>query len=207
MVTSLFERADPAVAEACEAAARELSGRLEWITIPLHDEIETITQLILLPEATALHLQWLRSRLDDYGPDVRIRLLAGLFLPPTAHVTGLRARRWAREEFDRELGRYDLLVAPAMPTTAPRLDALPATYRLQLIPYNSPAALLGLPVTVVPCGVVEGLPVGLALTGRRGEDGVPLAAAAAFQRGTDWHLRRPFDQAPAELYTGRQAKP
>jgi aspartyl-tRNA(Asn)/glutamyl-tRNA(Gln) amidotransferase subunit A len=123
-------------------------------------------------------------------------------------VTGLRARRWAREEFERELGRYDLLAAPAMPTTAPRLDAIPATYRLGIMPYNSPAALHGLPVTTVPCGVVDGLPVGLALTGRRGADGVPLAAAERFQEATDWHLRRPVDRASATgLYTSRQAQP
>jgi Asp-tRNA(Asn)/Glu-tRNA(Gln) amidotransferase A subunit family amidase len=99
-------------------------------------------------------------------------------------------------------------VAPAMPTTPPRLDAVPATYRLDLMAYNSPAALLGLPVTVVPCGLVDELPVGLALTGRGGEDGVPLAAAEAFQEATDWHLRRPVDRASATgLYTSRQAQP
>jgi aspartyl-tRNA(Asn)/glutamyl-tRNA(Gln) amidotransferase subunit A len=208
VVTSLFERADPEVAGACEAAMRDLPGRLEPVEIPLHEEIETITQLLMLPEATAAHGQWLRTRLDEYGPDVRARLLAGLFLPPTAYVTGLRARRWARQEYERELGEYDLLVAPAMPTTAPRLDAIPPDYRLQLIPYNSPAALLGLPVTAVPCGFVEGLPVGLALWGRHGEDRVPLHAAEAYQQGTEWHLRTPVDLAPARtLYTTQHVQP
>jgi aspartyl-tRNA(Asn)/glutamyl-tRNA(Gln) amidotransferase subunit A len=206
VVTSLFERADPGVAALCESALRELPGRADPVEVPLHEELSTITQLILLPEATTLHLRWLRTRLADYGPDVRARLLAGLFLPPTAHVTGLRARRWARDELERELGRFDLLVAPAMPTTAPRLDAIPPSYRLELMPYNSPAALLGLPVTVVPCGLVEGLPVGLALWGRRGEDGVPLGVAEELQRRTDWHLARPVDPAPPrQLYTTRQA--
>jgi Asp-tRNA(Asn)/Glu-tRNA(Gln) amidotransferase A subunit family amidase len=208
VVKMLFERAQAEVAAVCEEAIRKLAGTLEPVRIPLHDEIATITQLVMLPEATALHLEWLRTRLGDYGPDVRTRLLAGLFLPGTAHVTGLRARRWAREELERELGGYDLLVAPAMPTTPPRLDAVPTTYRLDLMPYNSPAALLGLPVTVVPCGFVDGLPVGLALTGRRGEDGVPLGAAERFQEATDWHLRTPVDHASAtELYTSRQAQP
>jgi aspartyl-tRNA(Asn)/glutamyl-tRNA(Gln) amidotransferase subunit A len=208
VVTSLFDRADDDVAAACEAATRELPGRLEPVEIPLHAELETITQLVMLPEATSVHLQWLRTRLGDYAADVRARLLAGLLLPPTAYVTGLRARRWVRAEFERALGGHDLLVAPAMPTTAPRLDAIPATYRLDLIPYNSPAALLGLPVTVVPCGVVAGLPVGLALWGRRGEDGVPLAAGAAFQERTDWHLQVPVDRAASrKLYTTRQLQP
>jgi aspartyl-tRNA(Asn)/glutamyl-tRNA(Gln) amidotransferase subunit A len=207
-VTTLFERADPAVAALCETALRELPGRVEPVALPLHDELSTITQLLMLPEATERHLPWLRTRLADYGADVRARLLAGLFLPPTAHVTGLRARRWARAEFERALGDFDLLVAPAMPTAAPRLDAIPSDYRLQLMPYNSPQALLGLPVTVVPCGLVDGLPVGLALSGRRGEDGVPLRAAEELQERTEWHLRRPVDQAPREeLYATRQAQP
>ena len=174
IVTSLFERADPAVATVCERALDELPGRKEPVTLPLHDELSTVTQLIMLPEATSAHLPWLRTRLADYGADVRARLLAGLLLPSTAYVTGLRARRWARAEYESALGDYDLIVAPAMPITAPRLDAIPEDYRLLLMPYNSPAALLGLPALSLPCGFVDGLPVALSLIGRRGEDGTPL---------------------------------
>jgi aspartyl-tRNA(Asn)/glutamyl-tRNA(Gln) amidotransferase subunit A len=191
VLTSLFDRAEPAVATVCEQALAELPGRKEPVTLPLHEELSTITQLIMLPEATNAHLPWLRTRLADYGADVRARLLAGLLLPPTAYVTGLRARRWARAEHERALGEYDLLVAPAMPITAPRLDAVPEDYRLLLMPYNSPAALLGLPALSVPCGFVDGLPVGLSLMGRRGEDGTPLAAAKALQHVTNWHTQRP----------------
>jgi aspartyl-tRNA(Asn)/glutamyl-tRNA(Gln) amidotransferase subunit A len=206
VVATLFEQAEPAVAEACEQALSDLPGRRESVAIPLHEEMATITQLIMLPEAANAHLHWLRTRLADYGPDVRARLLAGILLPPTAYVTGLRARRWVRAEYERQLGEYDVLVAPAMPITAPRLDAIPADYRLLIMPYNSPAALLGLPALSVPCGLVDGLPVGLALTGRRGEDGTPLAAGQAFQQLTDWHERRPpllFDGAGRESYTTR----
>lgn len=191
VVTSLFERAEPAVATLCERALDEVPGQKEAVSLPLHEEISTIAQLIMLPEAASAHLHWLRTRLADYGADVRARLLAGLLLPPTAYVTGLRARRWARAEYERALGAYDVLVAPVMPITAPRLDAIPEDYRLLIMPYNSPAALLGLPALSVPCGFVDGLPVGLSLTGRRGEDGTPLALARAFQQVTDWHEHRP----------------
>ena len=89
-----------------------------------------------------------------------------------------------------------------MPIPAPRLDAVPDDFRLLVIPYNSYATLLGLPVCVVPCGFVDGLPVGLALVGRPGEDGTPLAAATVFQQTTDWHRREPVDDpAGEELYT------
>ncbi|MET0939113.1 MAG: amidase [Gaiellaceae bacterium] len=198
VLTKLLEGAEPAVATLCERALAELPGRKESVALPLHEEISTITQLIMLPEATNAHLPWLRTRLADYGADVRARLLAGLLLPSTAYTTGLRARRWAQAEHDRALGEYDLLVAPAMPITAPRLDAVPEDYRLRLMPYNSPAALLGLPALSAPCGFIDGLPVGLALMGRREEDGTPLAAAKAFQQVTGWHTQRP-EQAPARV--------
>jgi aspartyl-tRNA(Asn)/glutamyl-tRNA(Gln) amidotransferase subunit A len=201
VVTTLFERADPRVAALCEQALAELPGRLEPVEIPYLDEIATIVQLILLPEATEAHLPWLRTHLADYGPDVRARLLAGLFLPATAHVTGLRARRWVREECDRALGGFDLVVAPAMPMVAPRLDAIPAEFRLLIIPYNSHWTLLGSPAASVPCGFVDGLPVGLCIAGRRLEDDLVLAAAHAFQQATDWHERRPVDAASGEVLT------
>ena len=202
LVTRLFDEADPAVAAICGKAARTLPGRHEAAELPLLDEIATITQLVMLPEAAAGHLGRMRTRLADYGPDVRARLLAGLLLPSTAHPTGLRARAWVRSLWERELAGFELLVAPAMPIVAPRLDAIPPDYRLLIMPYNSPAALLGLPVTTVPCGFVDGLPVGLSIMGRLGEDALTLAAAEGFQEATDWHERRPVDGAPAEvLYT------
>jgi aspartyl-tRNA(Asn)/glutamyl-tRNA(Gln) amidotransferase subunit A len=202
VVTRLFEEADASVAAASDQALHALGGEVEPVELPLHEEISTITQLVMLPEAAAVHSGWLRTRLGDYGPDVRVRALAGLLLPSTAYVTGRRGRNWVRSTWERALSAFDLLVAPAMPIVAPRLDAIPADYRLLIMPYNSPAALLGLPVTIVPCGFVDGLPVGLALMGRAGGDGVTLAAAEAFQRETDWHTRRPVDAAPGEvLYT------
>ena len=201
VVDALLERADPHVAEVVSASVDELAalgasvGRAD---VPLLDEAGTINQLVMLPEATNVHLRWMRERLADYGPDVRARLLAGLLLPPTAYVTGLRARRWFDDGIRELFERFDLLAAPAMPITAPplgedtvevRREVMP--YRLALIPFNSPWSLVGLPAASVPCGLVDGLPVGLALVGRRRDERAVLRAAHAFQQATDWHERRP----------------
>lgn len=212
VVEALLERAQPAVSAAVDAALRELASlgaSLERVEAPLLEEAGTIQQLMMLPEASQAHLPWLRTRLAEYGPDVRARLLAGLFLPATAYVTGLRARRWYREELDRVFDRFDLLAAPAMPIVAPpigedtvEIAGARIPYRLALIPFNSPWSLAGLPAASVPCGFVEGLPVGLALVGRHFEDAAVLTAAHAYQGATGWHLREPLDAGRASaLYT------
>ncbi len=207
LVETLLERADPSVAAVVQAALDELAGfgaRVERADVPLLEEAGTINQLVMLPEATNVHLRRVRERLADYGPDVRARLLAGLLLPPTAYVTGLRARRWFDDGLRELFERFDLLAAPAMPIIPPPLgqdsvevrgEKMP--YRLALIPFNSPWSLAGLPVASVPCGFVDGLPVGLALVGRRLEEGTVLRAAHAFQQATDWHDRRPPIEALA----------
>ncbi len=178
LVAPLQERADPRIAALVQEAAGFL-GPTEPVEPPLLDVAGLIQQLIMLPEATAAHLPWLRTRLADYGTDVRARLLAGLLLPATAYPTGLRARRWYARELGPVLERYDLLAAPAMPTVAPRIDADALPYRRGLIPFNTPWSLAGLPTVSVPCGFVDGLPAGLALVGRPGEDATVLAAAQA----------------------------
>jgi aspartyl-tRNA(Asn)/glutamyl-tRNA(Gln) amidotransferase subunit A len=187
-VTHLLERAEPAIAAAVAEGAQEL--RAEQVDASVLERASVIQQLNMLPEAATVHLPWLRTKLAEYGADVRARLLAGLSLPATAYPTGLRARAWLWEQVRPLFERYDLLAAPTMPMVAPRLDAIPADYRLVLMPFNSPWSCLGLPACSVPCGFVDGLPVGMVLVGRRGEDAGVLAAARRFQQATDWHERR-----------------
>lgn len=203
VVEALLERAQPSVADAARegiATLAALGASVEPVEVPLLEQAGTIQQLLMLPEATNVHLEWMRTRLADYGSDVRARLLAGLFLPATAYVTGLRARRVYCNGVNRLFDRFDVLAAPAMPIVAPRIgedevelhgERLP--YRLAVIPFNSPWSLAGLPVLSVPCGFVDGLPVGLALVGARRAEETVLRAGHAFQRATDWHDRVPPD--------------
>jgi aspartyl-tRNA(Asn)/glutamyl-tRNA(Gln) amidotransferase subunit A len=193
----LLQKADPAVAAVVEAATSELSA--EPVDARVLELAAVIQQLNMLPEAAAAHLPWLRTKLADYGADVRARLLAGLSLPSTAYPTGLRARRWLWDQVRTLFERYDILAAPTMPIVAPRLDEIPADYRLVLMPFNSPWSCLGLPVVSVPCGFVDGLPVGMALVGREGEDATVLRAAQALQQASDWHERRPEMRASAAI--------
>jgi aspartyl-tRNA(Asn)/glutamyl-tRNA(Gln) amidotransferase subunit A len=206
VVDELFRRADPPVAAVAYAAVdelRSLGASVEPVDVPLLEESGTINQLVMLPEAAEAHLPWLRTRLADYGADVRARLLAGLLLPGTAHVTGMRGRRWLCDELRTVFERVDLLVHPEMPVAPPPIGDLEVgvngqrmPYRLALIPFNSPWSLAGLPAASIPAGFVAGLPLGLAVVGRPREEQTVLRAAHVFQRATDWHERRP----PVEIH-------
>jgi len=201
VVEELFRRAAPDVAAAAEAAVTqlgELGAQVERADVPMLEDAGTIQQLLMLPEATSVHLPWLRTRLDEYGADVRARLLAGLFLPATAYPSGVRLRARYVDALAGVFARFDLLAAPAMPVTAPRIgeetvtvDGQTMPYRLALIPFNSPWSLAGLPAASVPCGFLAGLPVGLSLVGRRFAEQTVLRAAHAYQQATNWHERRP----------------
>lgn len=207
LVRELVSRADPRIAEAVEGAVEELArqgAEVVDVEVPLLDEAAAILQLIMLPEAAEAHLPWLRTRLAEYGSDVRVRLLAGLLLPATSTVTGRRAQRWFCDQLDGLLDTVDLLAAPAMLVPPPRIgeDTVEVAgervlYRLGLMPTNSPWTLAGLPVASVPCGFADGIPVGVALAGRRFAEGTVLRAAHAFQQVTDWHERRPPGAMPA----------
>jgi aspartyl-tRNA(Asn)/glutamyl-tRNA(Gln) amidotransferase subunit A len=201
VVASLFAHADPRIAATVEEAVGELGSlgaELVPVEPPLMEHAGTIQQAIQFAEASEAHGAWLRTRLADYGDDVRARLLVGLFLPGTVYVSGQRARRLYHDRMRAVFRDVDLLAAPIMPVLPPRLgeetvevDGEDVPYRRALIPYNSPWSLSGLPVASVPCGFVAGLPVGLALVGPRlGEEAV-LRAAHAYQEATDWHLKRP----------------
>ena len=114
---------DPRIAAAVEAALGELErlgARVERVDAAFLRRAEVVQQLVMLPEAAEAHLPWLRTRLADYGADVRARLLAGLLLPASAPITGQRARRELALEARPLFERFDLLAAPEMPIVAPR---------------------------------------------------------------------------------------
>jgi aspartyl-tRNA(Asn)/glutamyl-tRNA(Gln) amidotransferase subunit A len=202
LVAQRFERGiDPAVAATVREAVAELEAlgaTVEAVRPQFTETAGVVHQLVMLPEAAQNHQRWLRECPELYGADVRARLLAGVFLPGTAYVTGQKARRVAFDEARGLFGRYDLLVQPQMPVVPPKigqelveLDGEQVAYRLALLPFNSPWSLIGLPALSVPAGFVGGLPVGMVLVGPRFGEVAVLRAGHAFQQATDWHERRP----------------
>ena len=185
IVTSLFERADPAVRRCASERSTSCPGEGAGCA-PAPRRAVDCHAADHAPGGPSAHLPWLRTRLADYGADVRARLLAGLLLPSTAYHRPACASLGARRvrECARRLRR---LVAPPMPITAPRLDAIPEDYRLLLMPYNSPAAL-SRAARAERALRLRRRPAGWAVAHRPPRRGRHAAGAAqAFQQATDWH--------------------
>jgi amidase len=102
-----------------------------------------------------------------------------------------RARNIARtlaQAYDSALHDFDLLALPTFPTRATRLPSPDATREERLAiawaqdPNCCPFNITGHPAMNVPCAMIDGLPVGMMLVGRIGEDGTVLRAAHAFEQ-------------------------
>ena len=154
---------------------------------------------IIAAEAYAYHEEWIKTRSQEYGADVRERLQVGAFVSGAAYVNGQRARAILRDEVDAVLARLDVLMCPTTPIAAPPVGASEADIngekhgvRPSLIRFTRPFNTTGHPAASIPCGFNdEGLPIGLHIIGRPFDEATVLRVADAYQRVTDWHTRRP----------------
>lgn len=193
----------PEVADALEAARRvleALGARTVEVELPDQGPLADLANLAFLPEAAALHLAWLRARPQDYGPQVRARLLQGLAVPAVSYLQAHQLRALhAQAMIDGPLARCDALLVPACPRTVPASaetdvedGAQMATLLADLTRFTRPLSYLGLPGLVTPAGFDRrGLPVALQLIGRPFGEATLLALAHAYEGATGWLARVP----------------
>jgi aspartyl-tRNA(Asn)/glutamyl-tRNA(Gln) amidotransferase subunit A len=139
-----------------------------------------------------------RSRGEGFGAEVKRRIMTGTYVLSAGYydayyLKAQQVRSLINADFRRAFAEVDVLMGPTSPTPAFALGAKtddPITMYLNDI-YTIGANLAGLPAISVPCGLVEGLPVGLQVIGSHFAEELLLAVAHAWQRETDWHGRRP----------------
>jgi len=137
------------------------------------------------------HEAFQECRMQHFGPEVRRRILIGTFALSAGYSgkyygKAQVAREHVREDYARLFRDVDLLAGPTMPTVAWKIgeksDPL-AMYLSDIL--TVPANLAGVPAVSVPCGTVQGLPVGLQLTGRAYEDEQVMNVAYAYEQGVE----------------------
>lgn len=100
--------------------------------------------------------------------------------------------RVLRAAYDQVLGQYDLLMMPTMPMKATKLPAADASREeyfaraLEQIGNTSPFDVTHHPALTVPCGFVDGLPIGMMLIGKHYDEATIYRAGYAFEQSGDW---------------------
>ena len=140
-------------------------------------------------EYEGLHNMYKKTRSEGFGPEVKRRIMLGSFVLSSGYydayyLKALRTKALIRKEFDKAFAKYDLILAPASPDTAPKLGASlsdPLKMYLGDI-YTISVNLAGLPGMTVPCGMdSKGLPIGMQLIGDCFKEKNIIRAGYAFE--------------------------
>jgi amidase len=141
------------------------------------------------------HRGW-RMRADELSETTKLFLLLGTYAREyygsRYYGKAVNLVRRLRAAYDRELARCDLLVMPTLPlkaTPLPGPEARREEYiqrALEMIPNTAPFDLTHHPAMSIPCGMVDGLPVGLMLIGKHFDEPTIYRAAHAFEQCGDW---------------------
>ena len=135
-----------------------------------------------------------RSRGEGFGAEVKRRIMTGTYVLSAGYydayyLKAQQVRQLISDDFKKAFAKVDVIAGPTSPTPAFKLGDKtddPITMYLNDI-YTIGANLAGLPGISTPCGLVDGLPVGLHLVGPHwGEESV-LRCAHQYQQQTDWH--------------------
>lgn len=124
-------------------------------------------------EYEGLHNMYKKTRSEGFGPEVKRRIMLGSFVLSSGYydayyLKALRVKALIKKAFDEAFAKYDLILAPCAPTTAPKLgDSLSDPIKMYLSDiYTISVNLAGLPGISIPCGIdSKGLPIGLQMIG------------------------------------------
>jgi aspartyl-tRNA(Asn)/glutamyl-tRNA(Gln) amidotransferase subunit A len=187
--------ANPEVTAALEDAARVLQAEgaeVRDVTLPSLNEFSAVNRVILGAEAFSIHAPWLRTRPGDYGQLSRRRLLAGAFFSAGDYVGAQRRRAQMIATVNEAFRDFDILVCASSLDPASRLDDPVETARTYPRQARTPFNVTGHPALAMMSGLSDsGLPLSVQFVGRYFEDATVLRVAAAYERGTEWHTRRP----------------
>ena len=209
---------EPGVRAAYESAVEQLEdlgATVEETTLPLTDHALAIYYIIAPSEASANlsrfdGVKYGRSIRGDgnardsteatrgayFGDEVKRRILIGTYALSAGYYDAYykkaqQVRTLIRREFEEAWERFDALVTPTSPTVAFDLGsrtADPVQMYLSDV-CTIPVNIAGLPGISVPCGLSEGLPVGLQFIGPQLADRTVLQLAPAYEEAAGWNLR------------------
>ena len=213
------EGLDPEVRQAVLDVAQVLKSRgaiVEEFSLPIMEYVVPAYYIIACAEASSnlsrfdgvkygwraenyedLTDLYTKTRSEGFGSEVKRRILLGTFVLSTGYYDAyykkaLQVKSIIKTAYDDAFQKYDMLLTPVTPTTAPKLgESLSDPLKMYLSDiYTVPLNLAGLPGISIPCGFdSNGMPIGAQLIGPALGDSVILNAAHSYQLETDFHKK------------------
>lgn len=143
-------------------------------------------------EYNGLHNMYKKSRSEGFGAEVKRRIMLGSFVLSSGYydayyLKALKVKALIKKAFDEAFAKYDVILGPAAPTTAPKLgESLSDPIAMYLSDiYTISVNLAGLPGLSVPCGTdSKGLPIGMQLIGDSFNEKKLINTAYAYECAT-----------------------
>jgi aspartyl-tRNA(Asn)/glutamyl-tRNA(Gln) amidotransferase subunit A len=142
----------------------------------------------------------MRTRHDGFGDEPKRRIMLGTYALSSGYYdayygTAQKVRTMIKREHDALFERFDVLMSPTCPTTAFPLGAKSADPLAMYLTdvFTIPSNMAGLPSMSIPCGLAEGLPVGLQLIGPQFSENLLFRVAHGIEQAVG------FDPAPERL--------
>ncbi|WP_102107925.1 amidase [Oceaniglobus roseus] len=182
------DAADGALVPLLDEAASALSlcgAAVRIVDLPDYAPLEAAGSDLILSEGYLLHGAAIAVDPAACGPMARASLAGGADIPPGRIESARAAAADLRHLVDALLTEHAALILPTTLTPAPPFAAFqpgkPLWTPMRTIPFN----LTGHPAISVPMGFAGGLPLGLQIVGRHGDEATVLSIAAAFEAATD----------------------
>lgn len=216
----LGEGIDPKVRDAVLSALKVLEGLgavVEEVSLP-HSEYAVATYYLLASSEASSNLArfdgvrygvraadpknlldlYHTSRSEGFGPEVKRRIMLGTYALSSGYydayyLKAQKVRTLIKQDFDKVFENYDVVIGPTVPTTAFKVGSQvddPMTMYLNDI-LTIPVNLAGVPAISVPCGLADGMPVGLQIIGKPLDESTVLRVAHAYEQNTEHHKLRP----------------
>lgn len=148
-------------------------------------------------EGESLLEMYERTRSEGFGLEVKRRILIGTYVLSSGYYDAYykraqQVRTLIRQDYNEAFETCDVIVTPTAPTPAFRIGGVSEGLSMYLNDlYTIPANLAGLPGISVPCGMVDGLPVGIQFVGRAFDEATLLRVAYTYEQVRGFEMPRP----------------
>src|SRR5699024_8670040 len=141
----------------------------------------------------------LKNRLDDVGNDIRLLFELGELPTAVEYLQAQQVRRQLKQDFNKAFKEVDMLIAPTLPVLPndigddfAELNGEKVDLINNIIRFMGPENLTGLPALTVPCGLSEGLPVGMQFIGPAFKETAILNAGYAYEQTKSMQGQKPI---------------